>query len=169
MKKIITLSALLLSFISHFAIAGDNSVAGIWKTFDEESGKADSLVEIWIDKGELKGKIIKLIDPEEANPKCDECEGEFKDQPILGMQFIWGLTEQDGVWDDGNILDPGNGSVYSSKITVIENGSKLDVRGYIGFAFAGRSTVWERAEKAEVTQPSTTTSMVMETSPASAN
>ena len=146
MKEILFISSLLFTLLGLPAWADNNSVEGIWTTFDDETGKADSLVEIWVDEGELKGKIIKLIEPDEENPKCKDCEGEFKDQPILGMQFIWGLTEDDGVWDDGNILDPGNGSVYSSKITVIENGTKLDVRGYIGFAFAGRSTVWSRAE-----------------------
>ena len=152
MKKILLISSLLLSFIACPTWADTNPVEGIWTTFDEDTGKADSLVKIWIDEGELKGKVIQLIEPDEENPTCTECEGDFKDQPILGMQFIWGLTEDDGVWDDGSILDPGNGSVYSSKITVIEEGAKLDVRGYIGFAFAGRSTVWSRAEdKMEVT------------------
>ncbi|MEH6345915.1 MAG: DUF2147 domain-containing protein [Bermanella sp.] len=145
MQKLLMLTGLLLCSLCQFSWAQENSVEGIWTTFDEESGKADSLVKIWIEQGELKGKIIKLIEPDEENPKCSECEDEFKDMPILGMQFIWGLTEDDGVWDDGNILDPGNGSIYTSKIEVIENGTKLDVRGYIGFAFAGRSTVWERA------------------------
>ena len=153
MKKIILLSSLLISLIFQSVLAQTNSVEGTWTTFDEDTGKADSLVEIWIDEGELKGKIIKLIDPDEENPKCTECEDDFKDQPILGMQFIWGLTEDDGIWDDGSILDPGNGSVYSSKISLIENGSKLDVRGYIGFAFAGRSTVWERAQKELTMEP----------------
>ena len=153
MKNTLLVLSLLLSSFCLPAWADINPVEGIWTTFDDDTGKADSLVKIWIDEGELKGKIIQLIEPDEENPKCTECEGEFKDQPILGMQFIWGLSEDDGVWDDGNILDPGNGSVYSSKITVIENGSKLDVRGYIGFAFAGRSTVWSRAEQSEVIEP----------------
>ena len=69
------------------------------------------------------------------------------------MEFIWGLKEDDGVWDEGNILDPATGSVYSSKIEVIEGGTKLDVRGYIGFAFAGRSQVWERAEEKAAAVP----------------
>jgi uncharacterized protein (DUF2147 family) len=153
MKNILFVVSLVLSAFCLPVWADNNSVEGVWTTFDDDTGKADSLVKIWIDEGELKGKIIQLIEPDEENPKCTECEGEFKDQPILGMQFIWGLSEDDGVWDDGNILDPGNGSVYSSKITVIENGSKLDVRGYIGFAFAGRSTVWSRAEQSEVIEP----------------
>jgi uncharacterized protein (DUF2147 family) len=69
------------------------------------------------------------------------------------MQFIWGLTESDGVWDDGEILDPATGSVYSSKIEVTDGGEKLDIRGYIGFAFAGRSQVWHRVQPNPVAQP----------------
>lgn len=145
MKTLLAMSALL--FAAFTAQADTLSPEGIWKTIDDETGKAKSLVQIWIDNGELKGKIIELIEPEEANPKCTECEGELKDAPIIGLQFIWGLKEEDGVWDNGNILDPNNGSVYSSKIEVIEDGAKLDVRGYIGFAFAGRSQVWEKAEQ----------------------
>jgi len=144
MKKLLALTTLILAAFT--AQADTLSPEGIWKTIDDETGKAKSLVQIWIDNGELKGKIIELIEPDEENPKCTECEGDLKDAPILGMEFIWGLKEEDGVWDNGNILDPASGSVYSSKIEVIEDGAKLDVRGYIGFAFAGRSQIWEKAE-----------------------
>lgn len=144
MKKFLALASLLLA--SGLSQADALSPEGVWKTIDDETGKAKSLVQIWVDGGELKGKIIELIEPEEENPKCTECDGDLKDAPILGMQFIWGLKQEDGVWDNGKILDPASGSVYSSKIEVIEDGAKLDVRGYIGFAFAGRSQVWERVE-----------------------
>ena len=153
MQTLLIIAWLLLCSMCQFSWAAEDSVEGIWTTFDEESGKADSLVKIWVEQGELKGKIIKLIEPDEENPKCTECEGAFKDMPILGLQFIWGLTKEDGVWDDGNILDPGTGSIYTSKIEVIESGKKLDVRGYIGFAFAGRSTVWERADEELIKAP----------------
>lgn len=145
MKRFLTLAALTLGLVLP-AMADNTSPEGIWKTIDDETGKPKSLVQIWINDGELNGKIIELIEPDEENPTCTECKGDKKDQPILGMQFIWGLTEDDGVWDDGEILDPASGSIYSSKIEVIEGGSKLDVRGYIGFAFAGRSQVWERVD-----------------------
>lgn len=156
MKKFLALASLLLA--SGLSQADTSSPEGLWKTIDDETGKAKSLVQIWIDQGELKGKIVELIEPEEENPKCTECEGDLKDAPIMGMQFIWGLKQEDGVWDDGKILDPASGSVYSSKIEVIDGGAKLDVRGYIGFAFAGRSQVWERVEA----QPETVTEPVSE-------
>lgn len=143
MKALLALTSLLFAFTAY---ASNTSPEGMWQTIDDETGKPKSHVQIWIDNGELKGKIVKLIEPDEENPVCSECEGEKKDQPIVGMQFIWGLTEQDGVWDDGNILDPASGSVYTSKIEVIEGGEKLDVRGYIGFSWAGRSQTWERIE-----------------------
>jgi len=145
MKTLLNLPLLLLCLVAQLSHGQPQTVAGIWTTYDDDTGKADSQVEIWVDEGELKGKIIKLIEPEDENPKCVDCEGKFKDQPIVGLEFIWGLTQDDGVWDDGNILDPSDGSVYSSKITLSEDGNTLDVRGYIGFAFAGRSTVWKRA------------------------
>lgn len=150
MKRFLALSALAFGLMSQPTMADNMSPEGTWKTIDDETGKPKSIVQIWIDNGELNGKIIELIEPEEENPKCTECEGEMKDQPILGMQFIWGLKEDDGVWDDGEILDPKSGSVYSSKIEVTDGGQKLDVRGYVGFAFAGRSQVWHRVEATPV-------------------
>jgi len=149
MKKLLAVSALLMSVFT--AQADMMSPEGNWKTIDDETGKAKSVVKIWVEEGQLNGKIIELIEPEEANPVCDKCEDEHKDQPIIGLQFIWGLKEDDGVWDDGKILDPDSGTVYSAKIEVIEEGKKLDVRGYVGFAFAGRSQVWLRAEQAAAT------------------
>ena len=151
MKQLLAITALLMTVFT--AQADMMSPVGTWKTIDDETGKAKSVVKIWIEEGQLNGKIIELIEPEEENPVCDKCEDEHKDQPIVGLQFIWGLTEDDGVWDDGKILDPASGTVYSSKIEVIEEGKKLDVRGYVGFAFAGRSQVWHRAEQQAAPAP----------------
>jgi uncharacterized protein (DUF2147 family) len=147
MKKLITLIAFLLVSWTPVALANSSSPEGQWKTIDDNTGKAKSIVEIWVEDGELKGKVLELINPKEPNQKCEDCKGDRKNQPIVGMQFIWGLTQEDGVWDGGEILDPDNGKIYRAKISVIENGQKLDVRGYIGFAFIGRTQTWERVEE----------------------
>ena len=49
--------------------------------------------------------------------------------------------EQPGtaVFDGGDILDPNNGKVYRVKLTLIDGGAKLDVRGYIGTPMLGRT------------------------------
>jgi uncharacterized protein (DUF2147 family) len=147
MKKLITLITLLLVSWTPAAVANILSPEGQWKTIDDNTGNAKSIVEIWIDNGELKGKVLELINPKEPNQKCEDCKGARKDQPIVGMEFIWGLTQEDGVWDGGEILDPDNGKIYRAKISVSENGQRLNVRGYIGFAFIGRTQTWERVSE----------------------
>ena len=67
MKKLLALTALLLAGLT--AQAENLSPEGTWKTIDDETGKAKSLVQIWIDNGELKGKIVELIEPDEGKPK----------------------------------------------------------------------------------------------------
>ncbi|MBL4575096.1 MAG: DUF2147 domain-containing protein [Opitutaceae bacterium] len=147
MKKLLILISLLLVSWTPLIATDALSPKGQWKTIDDKTGNNKSIVEIWIDNGELKGKVIELINPEEPNQKCDDCKGDRKGQPIVGMQFIWGLTEEDGIWDGGEILDPDNGKIYRGKISVSEDGQKLNVRGYIGFALLGRTQVWERVSE----------------------
>ncbi len=143
---------LIIVFLAIFSIAlssqaGDLSPEGYWNAIDNETGQAYAIVEIKIENKKLKGSIVELVNSEDINPLCTACEGDQKDQPLIGLGFIWGLEEDDGIWDDGHILDPDSGEIYSSKIEVIAGGTKMDVRGYIGFAFAGESEIWLRTDK----------------------
>lgn len=130
------------------AWANDASPVGLWKNIDDVSGKPKALIRISENKGELEGRIEKLYRPadQDQNPKCERCEGVNKDQPIVGMQFMSGLKKAGDEYTGGQILDPDNGKVYKSKLTLIEGGKKLDVRGYIGIPMLGRSQVWVRQE-----------------------
>ena len=47
------------------------------------------------------------------------------------------------VWDNGELYDPKKGKTYSGKITLTDKNT-LDLRGYIGFSFIGRSSTWTR-------------------------
>lgn len=150
MQKFLRASLVLALFSTH-AWADDAALAspvGLWKTVDDKSGKVRSIVRISEANGELSGKIEKLFrDPgEEPNPKCDKCEGVRKDQPVLGMVFMSGLKKDGDEFSGGEILDPDNGKVYRSKMSLIEGGKKLKVRGYIGTPLFGRSQVWVRGE-----------------------
>ena len=145
MKKI--LSTLLLLSMATFTLAANlTSPEGTWKTIDDETGEEKSIVTVWIENGELKGRIDTLLNPSEPNPKCDDCKGSRKGQLIEGMTFVWGLSQDGDEWKGGTILDPGNGKEYKAKLKVIEDGQKLEVRGFIGFALIGRTQVWERAQ-----------------------
>ncbi|MEO6917892.1 MAG: DUF2147 domain-containing protein [Collimonas sp.] len=125
-----------------------NSAVGLWKNIDDHTGKPKALIRISDVNGVLNGKIEKLLrDPsEDQNPKCIKCEGELKDQPILGMTIITGMQKDGGEYNGGKILDPDNGKVYKSKMSLQDNGQKLDVRGYIGVPMLGRTQTWLRQE-----------------------
>ena len=124
------------------------SPLGLWKTIDDASGEARSFIKIWVENGELFGKIERLIRKpgQNPNPLCDECSGEKKDKPITGMTVMWGLTQDDETWSGGYILDPDNGKTYKCKLKVEGGGEKLIVRGYIGFSLLGRNQTWSRVE-----------------------
>jgi len=92
------------------------------------------------------GKIesLYLEEGEDPNPLCDECIGEDKDKPVIGMIILKDLSSSGDQWKGGTILDPNNGKTYKCKIEVVEDGQKLKVRGFIGISLLGRTQYWER-------------------------
>ncbi|MCE1251057.1 MAG: DUF2147 domain-containing protein [Comamonadaceae bacterium] len=120
---------------------------GLWRSFDEKTNEAKSEVRITDNGGVLSGRVEKVLRKNaEPNAKCTECKDELKDQPIVGLQIIKGAkkAEDKDVWEDGKILDPENGKFYTLRLTPIEGGKKLEVRGSI--AFFGRTQTWQRVE-----------------------
>lgn len=129
------------------AFAASNSPVGTWKTIDDKTHQPKSIVQITEVNGELQGKVLQVLQSDEGpHPLCKECDGERKDKPVEGMVIMWGVKPDGDEWDGGKILDPKNGKTYKVKLKTIENGTKLDVHGYIGFSLLGRSQVWERQE-----------------------
>lgn len=137
--------ALLLLMLPLAALA-QNTPVGKWRTIDDKTGKVKSIVEIYAaSNGTLSGKVLQLINSDKGpNPICDLCKGANHNKPITGMVIAWGLQHEGDVWDDGKILDPKNGKVYSAKMTPLNGGAKLEVRGYMGFSLLGRSQTWIR-------------------------
>ena len=122
------------------------SPVGVWKTIDDETGQAKSLIRIVETNGVLSGRIEKLLTPGKENQVCEKCAGELKDQPVLGMEILKGLRKGDDVWEGGTILDPNNGKTYRSQLRVVDGGKKIEVRGYIGIPLLGRSQSWLREQ-----------------------
>lgn len=146
----LTIAASLL-LAAGTAFAANDTPAGTWKTIDDSSHKPKSIVQITENNGSYQATVMQLLNrtPEEIarhgeKPVCKECDGKRKNQPIEGMNIMWGVTKDGGVWDGGKILDPKSGKIYKVKLKLMDGGQKLDVHGYIGFALLGRSQTWER-------------------------
>ena len=146
-----SISTALLLVLASMSWAQD-PVLGQWHTVDDETGEVKSLVTLSIaEDGTMVGVITKILIKSDDGGLCDKCEGEMKDQPIEGMKFIWGFQQiAEGEWEEGQLLDPESGDVYSGNITIKEDPSKLDVRGYVGISLFGRSQTWKRADAAKM-------------------
>ena len=119
------------------------NIIGKWKTIDDSTGKEKSIVEIYEKSGKYFGKITQLYDVASQNKKCDKCEGENKNKPIIGLVIIKNMIKDGVVFSGGTITDPSNGKVNSCKFENIKN-DKITVRGFIGFSLFGRSQTWIR-------------------------
>lgn len=124
--------------------AQELSPVGRWKTISDKTGKVTSIVTISQAENMLVGKVTELFrKPEQdPNPLCTKCQDAQKDQPIIGLTILSGLTKDGDEWSGGEILDPDNGKSYNCFIKVEEHGQKLHVRGYIGFSLFGRTQIW---------------------------
>ncbi|ABS64257.1 conserved hypothetical protein [Parvibaculum lavamentivorans DS-1] len=149
-------SAVFVAVVSHTALGTlaqavtQETPVGTWRVIDDKSDRAKGIVEISEVNGELKGKVVRVLDQEnQTGPAiCKSCPGELKGEPIEGMTVLWGFEREGDQWADGKILDPSNGRIYSASLQMDEAGEKLDVRGYVGISWLGRTQVWERADEA---------------------
>lgn len=148
-RKTVVLLTLLLS-AQLTANTNDARVIGNWTT-----PEAKSTIEIFQCGERLCGKIVALKEPLYPADEPDGYAGKVKvdrenpdtskrSTPLLGLQIMHGFVyEGDNVWVDGEIYDPENGKSYSCNMTLVDEHT-LEVRGYIGFSWIGRTSVWTR-------------------------
>ena len=141
---------LALALAAAAASAQATSPVGVWKTIDDTTKKEKSLVRISESGGVYSGRVEKIVDPDAPKDAvCKDCTDDRKDKPIVGMTIIKNMkqsTDDKAVYEGGEILDPKDGKVYKSKMKLVEGGSKLDVRGYVGVSLFGKTQTWIRAE-----------------------
>jgi uncharacterized protein (DUF2147 family) len=138
-----TLAAFLFCMAAGAAQA-QNTPVGLWKTVDDHTGQEKSLVRISESGGVVSGRVEKLLHPSKPNPVCDKCRDARQGKPIVGLAIIEGLRQHGEVWEDGKILDPENGKIYTVRLKPVDGGKTLEVRGYIGPFF--RTQTWSRVE-----------------------
>ena len=121
---------------------------GQWHTVDDKTGEVKAEIHITEQAGALAGRVFKSLrnDPT-AKKTCDDCKDDRKGQVIIGMEIIRGVKQEgaENLWaGGGKILDPENGKEYTVRMTPLDGGKKLQVRGYIGPFY--RTQVWLRVQ-----------------------
>jgi uncharacterized protein (DUF2147 family) len=119
---------------------------GLWRSIDDKTDmpKAEIRIREAAD-GVLTGVVEKALAPS-SEPNCTLCTDDRKDKPKLGMEIIRGArkAEDKDVWEHGNILDPDNGKTYRLRMTPLDGGARLQIRGYFGPFY--RTQTWVRVQ-----------------------
>ena len=140
-------SALLILFLISVSNAfgqSENEILGTW--YNTEKSAQIEIVKIG---SEFRGKIVKLenaadyltppLDAKNENQK-------LRTRPIHGLTILNGLKYSDGIWKEGKIYDPNTGKTYSCEVS-LKNQSVLEVKGYLGFSWIGRTVEWIKVKK----------------------
>jgi uncharacterized protein (DUF2147 family) len=134
---------ILIFIVSATGAVAQKTVAGKWKTIDDNTGEAKSIIEIFERGGKVYGKVVQILDPAaKPDPICDKCpedDPRFK-KKIIGMEIIQGLVKDGDEYSEGTILDPEPGKIYRCKLWL--EGEDLMVRGYWGPFY--RTQTWKR-------------------------
>lgn len=142
--KRIKISILFALFVSILSVNAQ-SVIGKWKTIDDETGDAKSIIEITEKDGKIYGKVVEILNPSKKDAKCVNCPDGDKGKPVLGLYIVKGLSKDGDEYSNGKILDPTSGKLYKCTIS-FDGKDRLKVRGYIGISAFGRNQIWTRVK-----------------------
>ncbi len=151
MKNIVFALFMSLILMASSALGADgDQILGLWSTKGD-----NSKVEVFKCGENYCGKIVELKNPNfpaddkegrAGQPKVDKNnpDPDLRTRPLLGLQLLEGFIYSGGnVWKGGRIYDPNNGKLYKCKITLADP-NRLEVRGYIGISWFGRTVIWTR-------------------------
>ena len=137
------------------ATAAEPTAVGLWEKIDD-TGKPEGWFRIVERDGMFEGQIVKAFPKPGQDPtswRCTKCEDDRKDAPVLGITFIRGMKRDGLEYEDGNILDPRDGSIYRARMELSPDGQQLSVRGFLGISLLGKTETWNRLPDDAMDEP----------------
>ncbi len=139
----IKLLGLILFLSSHVFGQKADEIVGIWWNAEK-----DGRVEVYKKGDKYFGKIEYIKENKNADgtsPKKDRKNPNesLRSRVLIGTVILTDLRWDGSEWDSGEIYDSKTGKTYSCYAQMQKDGT-LYLKGYIGLAIVGRSTVWTR-------------------------
>lgn len=125
----------LINLFPLSCLAASDPLLGKWKTIDNKTGY--SLADVLIQKGS-NGTYQAIITQTREIPgtakiyTCTKCEGEYKNQPIIGMTILSQLKLENAhknTYNNGQLLDPFTGLRYDTDAQLGHHGKHLRIQG----------------------------------------
>lgn len=145
MKNAIALMTLMLLSLG-FALGQVKStdVVGLWLS-EEKDGKVEIFEK---EDGTIAGRTRWVLLNGVENPAVNDVKNPDitkRNQPIVGLEMMYGFEFKKGQWINGRIYDPRTGKTYHAKMKLKENDKNtLLFRGYLGIPLLGKTTTWTR-------------------------
>jgi len=119
---------------------------GLWRTVDDQTGQAKAEIRIREGSDGVLSGVIERTLIQSGQPTCELCTDDRKGKPKLGLEIIRGARKaaDESAWVDGHILDPENGRSYRLRLVPLDEGARLQVRGYVGPFY--RTQTWIRVQ-----------------------
>src|SRR6476619_3043884 len=119
--------------------AAEPTVAGFWEAY--EDGRPGGWFLFFEKDGVFQGALVKAFNKPGEQPQltCAKCTDERKNAPMIGLSMVRGMQRKGLAYENGNILDPRDGSVYKAKMELSPDSKQLTVRGFLGIELFGQS------------------------------
>ncbi|MDI9357502.1 MAG: DUF2147 domain-containing protein [Phycisphaerales bacterium] len=121
-----------------------DAILGTWY-----NGTKTAKIEIYkTSDNKYEGKIVWLkvpLDTVTHQPRVDNFNPnkDLRTKPLLGLVILKNLEFNGSNWESGKIYDPKDGNTYSCTIK-LNAPNQLNVRGYIGVSWIGRTQTWDK-------------------------
>lgn len=149
-RKRAATAVLVLSILSSAAVRAENGVpdpAGFYLVPGDRPDRPQSVIAVYRYGGKLYGRIVMNFEPETGRPRDTWLSRHERAKALdgapymVGLDILWGLTERNGKWTGGRVMDPRNGSTFACEAWLDEAGNFV-LYGKVWIF--GRSMTWER-------------------------